>query len=117
MLLQTMDGASHDMAATRQDGYATKADWDRHRDLIARLYQDNHLKEVMRVMESQHNFKATSVSYSVHYFSITSRLFSSELRCIRLASINGVWTRITKRAKWEQQFAKENNDRTKEKNL
>ena len=64
MPLQTMDGVSYGMGATRQDGYATKADWDRHRDLIARLYQDNHLTDVMRVMKSQHNFKATSVSYS-----------------------------------------------------
>ena len=37
------------------------ADWDRHRNLITRLYldEDRPLKEVQQIMQSQFRFKAT----------------------------------------------------------
>lgn len=46
-----------------QNGRAAKEDWEKHRELIKRLYleENNSLAKVMRFMDSQHAFKATSV--------------------------------------------------------
>lgn len=45
-----------------RNGWATKAEWTRHRTLIAQLYEDKTLAEVIQIMERQHGFRATSVN-------------------------------------------------------
>lgn len=50
------------MAATvSQYGWATTADWEKHRQTIIDLYyhQNKTLKEVKTVMEQEHHFFAT----------------------------------------------------------
>ena len=47
--------------------WASQADWDRHRPLIAQLYieQGKPLKEVVDILERDHGFKATAKMYKV----------------------------------------------------
>ena len=85
-----MDVRSHGMNMGRQNDYATKADWERHRNRISLLYEGKELAEVKRIMETEHGFKATLVRYFVYRSLIAFRLFSSELRCIRHALQSGV---------------------------
>ncbi|KAH8882937.1 hypothetical protein GQ53DRAFT_664917, partial [Thozetella sp. PMI_491] len=49
------------LGVSRQQGYASDRDWERHKALITRLYRDENktLKEVMAIMLYKHGFHAT----------------------------------------------------------
>lgn len=47
--------------------WATPADWEAHRGIITRLYQEKTLKETMDIMFRDYGFSGTSVS-SCHFF-------------------------------------------------
>ena len=56
-----MRPAMSSAGVSRQQGYASERDWERHKGLITRLYRDENktLKEVMAIMYHRHGFHAT----------------------------------------------------------
>ena len=85
-----MDARSHGMDVSRQNNYATKADWERYRNEITLLYEGKELKVVKRFMEKEYQFKATSVRCLYFSFLLLLADFLSETRCIKLILKSGV---------------------------
>ena len=42
--------------------WAKPQDWEKHRELITRMYREMSLATVMESMKTEHNFKATLVN-------------------------------------------------------